>query len=128
VTREIDLGTETDAYVRIVGPEWIGERLPILAYLDIADRVGKGDWAIVFVRAGCEDCVDALPDLAMRARRQGLKVGILVVPGPKSEGARVFRSLEPDAISELPAGIKWVVKTPHVIVIREGVVIGNSLG
>ncbi|KPL25101.1 MAG: hypothetical protein AMJ75_01985 [Phycisphaerae bacterium SM1_79] len=40
---------------------WVGEKLPILEYIDIADQVEKGSWLLLFFRHDCPDCAAAIP-------------------------------------------------------------------
>ena len=40
---------------------WVGNRLPLLKYIDIGDQLAKGEWIVVFYRHNCPRCRAAMP-------------------------------------------------------------------
>jgi hypothetical protein len=51
----------TGKYVLLEPQLWVGNRLPLLDYIDIGDQLAKGEWIVVFYRHNCPRCKSAMP-------------------------------------------------------------------
>jgi hypothetical protein len=109
----------------VLEPEtWVGQELPILKYIDIAEKLGKGPWLAVLYHHDCPDCAVAIPLYEQMARdlagnEDFLRIALIEVPpygtGPVSEDSPCTRG-------RLNEAKEWFVTTPAVALLTDGTV------
>jgi len=112
----------TSRYEVLEPQTWVGKRLPILEYIDIAESLKEGTWLILLYHYDCPDCARAIPQYEQMARDlQGnedfLRIALIAVPpygrGPVSENS-------PCTLGRLPQTKEWFVTTPAVALLTDG--------
>jgi hypothetical protein len=109
---------------------WPGRHLPVLDFIDIAGRLRKGGWTLIFHHRDCPKCEQLIADAASRPKADASIVLVEVpVLASDSEG-KVPPPRGPFLSGRLAAARRWVIETPKVIRIEDGVVVGadNGLG
>lgn len=112
----------THAYVVLEPKTWIGQNLPILGNVDVADLLVSGRWLVVLHHRDCPDCRAAMPEYKRLARELAgsediVRVALIEVPPYKAE--------EPprDAIwtaGRLDGSKRWLVRTPVALTVVNG--------
>jgi hypothetical protein len=111
----------------LLRPEkWVGERLPLLKYIDIGDRLKEGKWIVLLYHDSCPDCRKAIPkyerlagDLA--TRKDGQQVAIIEVPPYATAPLLKVRGCVPGRLDETK---EWFVRTPVEVALDGGIVYG----
>ncbi len=107
----------------VLEPEtWVGQELPILPHIDIAERLGKGQWLAVLYHHDCPDCAAAIPLYEQMARdlagnEDFLRVALIEVP---PYGAGPVSGDSPCALGRLDESKEWFVTTPAVALLADG--------
>jgi hypothetical protein len=116
-----------DADVVALQPDlWTGQRLPVLKHIDIGGQLGNGDWILVFYRANCQMCKQAIPrytTLAYElANRPGApKVALVEVP-TDDDSSWPVRPGKVCARARLSAKKRWAGTVPWFLGTKDGVV------
>ncbi len=125
--------TSGDRVLLLEPQKWIGKRLPIERYLEVEGDLNSGDWILVLHRGDCARCAELIPQWKERTSR---------VRAPNRFWRVCFVELSPEAGSPGESGDKtgwvagridddrtWLVETPCVVELREGMVValGESL-
>ncbi len=107
----------------VLEPEtWVGQKLPILEHIDIADSLKTGTWLILLYHYDCPDCDTAVPMYEQMARElEGnedfLQIALIAVPpygqGPVNESC-------PCTLGRLAETKEWFVTTPAVALLTDG--------
>ena len=106
----------TSSYEVLEPETWIGEELPILEYIDIAETLKQGTWLVLLYHYDCPDCAWAIPMYERIARdlegnEDFLRIALIAVPpygrGPVSTNC-------PCTLGRLPETKEWFVTTPAV--------------
>ena len=58
----------TSSYEVLEPETWVGEKLPILEYIDIGKSLKKGNWVVLFYHHDCPDCARAIARYQQMAR------------------------------------------------------------
>jgi len=99
---------------------WVGRRLPILKYLDGAERLEQGWWTVVLHQQDCEVCERFLRQTAAEAkdRQPPLALVEVVAVGRVAVGppAGVKGALH----TSLTGWRRWVVQTPTIVELDNG--------
>ena len=104
--------------------DWEGRRCPLLDLVDIGPALSEGNWIVVLVRSGCEDCHTAIPSYEQRAEslsRTGNSTRIALIDvssAPRVESQAGWACLW----GRLENSRSWHVQTPTEITLRDGVV------
>lgn len=111
---------------------WIGDRFPILEYIDVADRLARGEWKVVLYHHGCEACRKAIPQYEREAREHseksdGSAVALIEMPPYANPADRLAPESTACAVGRLSDAKRWIVATPAEIILRNGVVVSFSL-
>ncbi|MBY0232514.1 MAG: hypothetical protein K2W96_24815 [Gemmataceae bacterium] len=120
--RSRTLGSLGDLVVLDV-ENWSGQRLPVLEHIDIGKRIGRGGWTVIFHHRDCPKC-EALIQAAARRARSGEAIALVEVPALSGDGETLApRRDRAFAASRLAASRRWVVDTPQVLRVEDGVVV-----
>jgi thiol-disulfide isomerase/thioredoxin len=109
----------TSTYEVLEPETWVGRELPILPYIDIAAKLGKGRWLTVLYHYDCPDCQRVIPEYEQMAEElvgneDFLRVAFVEIP-PYGE-RRVGPS--PSYTRGQLADVKeWFVTTPCVLLL-----------
>ena len=120
-----ELGEVTDGgRVVVLQPQkWTGKRLPLLPYIDAADRLSQGEWLVVLYRHNCLECRAVMPYYKALARdwsRQQRPRRIALVELPPF-GEEIRKSDCGSAVNARLADTKrWLVNTPLELVLEHG--------
>lgn len=111
----------TASYEVLEPKTWIGKKLPILEYIDIADSLKKGNWLILLYHHDCPDCAAAIPKYEKMARdfagnEDLLQIALIEVP-PYAQGQA--RGSSPCVPGRLAAVKQWFVTTPAVALLKD---------
>jgi hypothetical protein len=106
----------------ILEPEkWAGKTLPILADLDIGERLKTGQWLAVLYHADCSTCREAVPGYERMAMSH--PVALLEMPPFAHSGDDRLVPADTKALAgRLSDGREWFATTPVVILLEGGVV------
>jgi hypothetical protein len=102
---------------------WQGKRLPVLDYLDIGPRLGAGRWMLILYHSDCPRCDDAITKEDGTVRDGDL--GLALVQVPRSTGLAGEPRLtlrKPFVLGSLSPSRRWVVVTPVVLTLENGIV------
>jgi len=112
--------------VVVLEPEtWAKKPLTLLKDIDVGDRLAKGRWTVVLFQHGCASCREELPRIeeAAKGRKRtegGIPVAMVEVP-PYRCAARP--ETESWLYGRLGEQCEWLVETPVVIELAEGIVL-----
>jgi hypothetical protein len=101
--------------------EWIGRRFPLLDDLMIDAPITRGKWTLLLYRRDCLACARTLSEISAAAAG-GERIAVIEVPSSNvpdvapSDPAVVWGTLRDTKV--------WVVQTPEIIRLFDGVVIG----
>jgi hypothetical protein len=108
---------------------WIGERFPLIPYIDIGERFSEGDWTVVLIHYNCPKCRLAVPKYERLARELGdehkpAQIAFIEVPpyGPMEHDPG-----SPCQRGKLSDGKEWFVTTPTVLKLADGRVVAATL-
>jgi hypothetical protein len=120
--------------VVMLEPEtWFGQRLPLLAHIDIGPELEHGDWLLVLYRSNCPKChvlFSRLNEVPSNARQQAgaPKLACVEIPGRSSNAPPNDPKLPHCLHGTLAADYDWFVETPVVFHLRNGRVESVSAG
>jgi hypothetical protein len=103
---------------------WQGKLLPILDFLDRPERFRAGPWRLILYHADCAKCMELIAKVKREVGHSGIRTAVIEVP--PASGLRLFAVGEPPSWlprGTLSTGKRWVVTTPVVIEINDGIVI-----
>ena len=107
----------------VLEPEtWVGNALPILGHIDIADELASGNWLIVLHHIDCDDCHAVVPRYRQMARdlrdtKSNLSVALIEVPPYQSHHEQPGT---PWLTGKLDQSKRWFVVTPAALVLAKG--------
>lgn len=114
----------TDRTVLLEPEEWVGQPLPIAKHIDIADELSRGDWTVVLVHTGCEECRAVVGALADKAKAlcpgEMAKIALIQLP---PYGDAMKELLADDLlflVGRLDESGYWFVQTPVFLRLRDG--------
>lgn len=114
----------TSTYEVLEPETWIGKQLPILEHIDIADKISKGNWLLLFYHHDCPDCQKAIVEYEKMAKdlkgnEDFLQIALIEVPpyGETIEGENSFCTL-----GKLPEAKEWFVTTPAIALLSNSTV------
>ncbi len=102
--------------------EWVGNRFPLLKYIDIGKELYLGEWTVVLYRKGCPVCEESISAYERpRGRAEGRQVALIEVP-PYGEVVSGTAELEPRRCSRgrLTPTKNWYVRAPCELLLRDG--------
>jgi hypothetical protein len=111
----------------LLEPEkWVGRRCPLLPYTDIGAELSRGDWFVVLYHHDCLRCRAMVPDFEARGRAAAFdprapRIAFLAVL-PHGEPPWRFAPDSHCRQGRLDESKKWLVRTPAVLRLRDGVV------
>jgi hypothetical protein len=107
--------------------QWIGKRLAILDYIDIADRLRSGAWTLVLYHHDCSACIAAIPGYEQMARDEHGKtaqshVALIEMPPYAAAGENAVSASSLCMLGKLSDKREWFATTPVVIELRDAIV------
>jgi tetratricopeptide (TPR) repeat protein len=102
---------------------WVGKNLPVLASIDIQEQLKDGNWLLLFYHFDCPACLDAIKTIQGQEKElltAGQRIALIEVP-PYGKLSMDIKS--PCVWGKLPGTKQWLVETPVVVKIRDGIVI-----
>jgi hypothetical protein len=125
----LDADTEVsanNARILLEPEKWVGRRCPLLPYIDVGAELSRGDWLVVLYHHDCLRCRAVVPDYEARGRAaafdlHALRVAFLAVP-PHGEPLWQFAPDSHCRQGRLDESKKWLVRTPAVLRLNDGVV------
>ncbi len=114
----------TSAYEVLEPEEWVGKQLPIMEHIDIAEKLKKGRWLVLFYHHDCPDCVTAIREYQHNAadlagNEDLLKIAFIEVP---PYGRSVVRNNPNYAVSKLSDIKEWFITTPAIVLLESSTV------
>ncbi len=108
---------------------WVGNRWPLLGYIDVGQRLASGRWTVVLFSHGCSGCDEVMPIYeSLAARPGGPRVALLEVPPYEESAAGPVNSESPCLVGRLSDRRDWFVETPVVLELRDGNVLSAAGG
>jgi thiol-disulfide isomerase/thioredoxin len=109
----------TSTYEVLEPETWVGRELPILQYIDIAEKLGRGRWLAVLYHHDCPDCQRVIPEYEQMAEElvgneDFLKVAFVEIP---PYGKRRVGPSPSYAWGQLADVKEWFVTTPCVLLL-----------
>ena len=110
--------------VVVVNPEdWDGKRFPWISQIDVGNQLRNGEWTVLFFRHDCPKCHEELARYSgLVARHPTSRVAAIEVPPFGSNPGRYEQSSNM-LFGRLNDDIRWFVKTPVRLNIRDGKVV-----
>ncbi len=115
----------------ILEPEtWVGKRFPLLAYIDIGDELGKGEWIVALWHHACPRCQHTIPAFerltsASGKDASGLRAALVELPPYGAEPAKP--GIGAQARGRLCNAKQWFVTVPVFIKLEDAVVISTEV-
>jgi len=114
----------------VLEPEsWIGKELPILDYIDIGEKLRKGNWLVLFYHYDCPDCVAAIEklnktryeiqDARYSTGHLTVELNIAFIEVPPYGKDQVIAG-SPCVSGRLADVKEWFVTTPAVVLLTDG--------
>lgn len=108
-------------YVILEPQLWVGNRLPLLSYIDIGDELAKGEWIVVFYRHDCHRCKAAMPRYRQDAEqmiknRSQARFALVEMPPYGDLGMPT----EPCSRGKLSDGKRWSLEAPVELQMKNG--------
>ena len=124
-TQLVDDGGEPlpEGEIVLLEPEgWVGQRLPVLRYLDIAPDLQEGEWIVLFYHHDCSVCQAVIPeyeDLASRQHPWEPRVALVQLPpyGDDRPERRVGC-----VAGRMQTTNEWFMSTPCHVDVKDGIV------
>jgi hypothetical protein len=113
----------SDPVVLLKPETWIGKQFPLLAYVDIGDRLKEGEWVTLLYHHDCPKCQEAMKELKMVANQTGgLQLALIEMP-PYGETSGDISTSGLFVRGRLQAVKDWFAKTPVLLVLNQGQVV-----
>ncbi len=114
----------TSSYEVLEPETWVGKELPILEHIDIADKIKKGNWLVLFYHHDCPNCQAAISQYEQMARdlegnEDFLQIAFVEVPPYAKEKVN---ENSPCSVGKLPDTKEWFVTTPAVVLLEQSIV------
>ena len=118
-----DLGGEGELVVLDV-EGWKLKPLPILDQIDIGDRLKQGSCLIVLYHTDCPRCNEVIKHYESMANTIGTAIVLLEIPHLSGYNyQQPFRQYDKFMYAKLSRSKRWVVSTPIVLELNDGVVV-----
>ncbi len=113
----------------VIDPQgWMGQRFPLLPYINIGNRLDRGEWCVVLYRHDCPACHEQLPAFTEAFGRLGPRTRQLALvevpterPPPQPPN---LPALAETWSGRLRDGPRWLVQTPLFLRADDGIVRG----
>ena len=107
--------------VRLEPDQWVGQRLPLLPYIENVD-VGRGEWLVVLWHPHCGHCTAALPGIIDQAETTGGLVLLLNTSlDDAGDAVRSAVARVPNLhATSLDRRRRWSVATPQYLTVHDG--------
>jgi hypothetical protein len=121
-------GLVGDGETVLLEPEkWIGKRLPLLTVVDIGEELAHGKWLLIFYRDECPKCRKIIPGLEEMVRGRTLppttvRLAFIHIQSYAAPGRAILSTASPCKVGHLDAGKTWMVPTPALLSVEDGVV------
>ena len=112
----------TSAYEVLEPEEWVGKELPILEYIDIGEKLKKGNWLVLFYHYDCPDCIEAIQKYEKIFREidiNNVALGFAIIAVPPYGEDHVIAG-SPCVPGRLADVKEWFVTTPAVVLLTDG--------
>jgi thiol-disulfide isomerase/thioredoxin len=114
--------TASSSYEVLEPSSWVGRELPILEYINIAEKLRKGTWLVLFYHYDCPDCDIAIPKYEQMARDMSgngdfMRIALIAVPPygrcPVGENSTC-------TLGRLADIKQWFITTPTATLLTNG--------
>jgi len=112
----------TSSYEVLEPEEWVGRELPILDYIDIGEKLKKGNWLVLFYHYDCPDCLEAIQKyekIFSEIDINNVVLGFAIIAVPPYGEDRVIAG-SPCVPGRLADVKDWFVTTPAVVLLTDG--------
>ncbi len=124
ITNKPPMVSEKYEVIDVVG--WANQQWPLLAHIDIADKLQSGEWVVLMYHNDCPDCRAAMPiyeKFYSDLRGNNVDMAFVEMP-PYEQGELQLMPAESKVNKGRLDGAKaWYVETPVVLVLRDGIVL-----
>jgi hypothetical protein len=112
-------GQILENHVVQLNPEsWIGKEFPLRDYIVEGQEIMQRKWTILLVRPGCEHCAKVKTQLIQNSKQNQISVAFLDIASKISQPNISEKIRNNRLVSE----VTWVVNTPVVLVLQDGIV------
>lgn len=125
--------TVTSSYEVLEPEEWIGEEMPIMEHIDIAEQLETGKWAVVLYKHNCPHCIYEIHKFGklaakLKANGSATRVALIELPPYASSERDVVPLDTACSLGLLNSSKKWIIQVPCAIIIKDGVVVNLAHG
>lgn len=130
VTWHYEPAMVTEDYQVVDEQGWVGQRLPMLDYIDVGYEMEEGLWVVLFYHWDCPECREAIPvynefNEMLMGNEQAIRFAFVEIPP--------YGTPENDPIPEdtncllgkLDERKKWYAGSPVLFVIQDGIVLNG---
>ena len=127
---------KTDKYEVIDTNEWVTQKQnlwPMLEDIDIKQQLQSGLWVVLLYHCDCPDCAKAIPKYeemykSFKANENAINFAFIEMPPYGDEKQQLVSPNSEVTRGKLNDIKKWLVQTPVVVVLNDGVVLKASEG
>jgi hypothetical protein len=105
---------------------WVGQRFPLLAYIDRGRMLAEGEWFVVLYHHECRKCCELISHIDGQLRAGGrLRQPLALVQIPPYRLASAFGGAPRDQVMQayLRSGPIWHIQTPALLLLNQGQVV-----
>jgi hypothetical protein len=109
----------TSAYEVLEPETWVGKELPILDYIDIGEKLKKGNWLVLFYHYDCPDCIEAIQKYKKIFHEidiNNVALGFATIEVPPY-GSSIETNCTYGRLADMK---EWFVTTPAVVLLTDG--------
>lgn len=119
-------------FVVLEPQQWVGKQFPLLGYIDVGERLARGNWRVVLYHHGCPACQELIPvyekEAAQLAHADGLRTALIELPPYAQTERAIVSSGSVCLLGRLGNMKEWFVETPAVLTLHSGEVAMANTG
>ena len=121
-TKDSGLTFADESFVILEPEDWEGKAFPLIPYIDIGDKLSRGDWLVVLYSHDCSHCMEELPGYIQKAKvweNDSSKPKIALVEMPPHEYAVDDKQSSKLHYGKLSDKYEWFAQTPLTVRIKD---------
>lgn len=116
----------SEKYEVLATEKWAGQQWPLLDQVDVGEQLQSGEWVLLMYHNDCPTCREALPGYEKMyddLKGNNVDMAFIEMP-PYEEGEKQLVPADSKVNrGQLSEAKQWLVETPVVVILRDGVVL-----